>query len=474
MEVFPVDAGGSRVDVRFSHASLTRVLPSPLLPDTTGGDADALSWVVAGSVDDLPTRLDFVATAPGGGFVDRLESVLLHRMPCPAGVASDRVCAGTPPIRATADAVDRSHPAVAGRSLEARVGGTISVRLGDAQVASIPVGGPRDSALGAMERYRARVRIHLVRIAPDGAPPIGGDDAGAIDAARREVEAASAIWGQCGVHFGDQVEIDVVDPPPPLLAVGCELALPASGGELAFRVERHALRVPTRPRETPLQVAQRAAESIRALGYRVAISPNARVGSGALRSVDVLVRRRGGAPVALSQDGAVPLSSDPSLAVCLGELDLADGLTHFTDFTAVAGTIEERTLVKAFDDSDPATIDVFVVPAFAQSNRIGESFIRADGSSIRNVVIIDRSAVHSRSRSYTLAHEMGHIFLDMPGHPDDYGVDRPDLLMDSDAADASIFGPRRLLLEECERAVRQSGPGAPVPLLKPWPLPRER
>jgi hypothetical protein len=168
------------------------------------------------------------------------------------------------------------------------------------------------------------------------------------------------------------------------------------------------------------------------------------------------------------------LSSDPSLSVCLGELDLADGLNHFTDFTATAGTIEERTLVKAFDDGDPTTVEVFVVPAFARSTRIGESFISADGSSIRNVVIIDRSGVHSRTRSYTLAHEIGHIFLDMPGHPDDYGVDRPDLLMDSDAADASIFGPRRLLLEDCERALLQSGPSAPVPLLQPWPLPRER
>ena len=60
----------------------------------------------------------------------------------------------------------------------------------------------------------------------------------------------------------------------------------------------------------------------------------------------------------------------------------------------------------------------------------------------------------------------------LPGHPDDYGVDRPDLLMDSDAADPTIFGPRRLLIEDCERALRQSGPNAPVPLLSPWPLPR--
>jgi hypothetical protein len=60
--------------------------------------------------------------------------------------------------------------------------------------------------------------------------------------------------------------------------------------------------------------------------------------------------------------------------------------------------------------------------------------------------------------------------LDMPGHPDDYGVDQPTSLMDADAADPTIFGPRRLSVAECERAIVQSGPGAAVPLLQPWPL----
>jgi hypothetical protein len=60
--------------------------------------------------------------------------------------------------------------------------------------------------------------------------------------------------------------------------------------------------------------------------------------------------------------------------------------------------------------------------------------------------------------------------LDLPGHPDDFGVDRPSALMDADAADPSIFGPRRLSIDDCERALRQSGPGASIPLLEPWPM----
>jgi hypothetical protein len=58
----------------------------------------------------------------------------------------------------------------------------------------------------------------------------------------------------------------------------------------------------------------------------------------------------------------------------------------------------------------------------------------------------------------------------MPGHPDDFGVDRPWVLMDADAADPSIFGPRRLPLADCERAIVQSGPASPLPLLEAWPL----
>ena len=111
-----------------------------------------------------------------------------------------------------------------------------------------------------------------------------------------------------------------------------------------------------------------------------------------------------------------------------------------------------------------------MIPNFAQSGRIGESFIYADGSSVRNAVIIDRAAIRAGARSYALAHELGHILLDMPGHPDDYGVDQPSSLMDADAADPTIFGPRRLTVADCERALRQSGPRAPVPLLEDWPL----
>jgi hypothetical protein len=201
------------------------------------------------------------------------------------------------------------------------------------------------------------------------------------------------------------------------------------------------------------------------------VSPNARIAPAANGSVDVSVRRLDGRLTAfeLSASGA-PLSSDATFVAAIGSVDLSDGLQHFGDMDSVAGTIEERTLLKAVDDGDPRTIDVLVVPLFAGGGRIGESFIASDLSSVRDAIILDRAGIRARRSSLTLAHELGHVLMDLPGHPDDYGVDTPTQLMDSDGSDASPFGPRRLTLDECARVVRQAGPAARVPLLTEWPV----
>jgi hypothetical protein len=335
------------------------------------------------------------------------------------------------------------------------------------------VGGPRVTAVGPIERYRGKLRVHIFRTARGGMPAIGGDDAGARALAKNEIDVASRLWGQCGIHFGVPSAQDVVvhDPPPVyMLAVGCEVGLPASGGEIRFSVNGRRVRVPTHAGQTPVAVAGSVARALAGLGVTASVSPNPATLGAPYGSADVLVRRSDGALAELHEDGTAPLSSDASLGACFGEVDFADGVEHFTDIDAPAGTVEERALVKAFDDGDPTTIDVFVVPAFAGAGRIGESFVHDPGTSIQDVVILDRAGIRAGARSFVLAHELGHVLLDLPGHPDDFGVDRPSDLMDADAADPSIFGPRRLSIAECERAVRQSGPGAPVPLLEPWPL----
>jgi hypothetical protein len=412
---------------------------------------------------------------PDGTRNDRLERVVLEPIGCPIGTEPSLACQATALIRATGDHVDRAHPQSSSRSLRAEVGGRIEVVVLGRKVASIRVGGPRATSLGAIERLRARLRMHVLRGSKGGMPAIGGDDGGARALGRLEVDVASGLWGQCGIHFGPPGSLDIAvrDPPPPhLLAVGCEIGMPASGGEIRFVTAGHRIRVATEPGRSPVEVARAVARAVEAQGLAAMVSVNAKTGPSALRTADVLVRRADGTPGEILPDGVAPLSSDPSLGACLGEVELADGLSHFSDADAPAGTIEERALVKAYEDGDPTTIDVFIVPAFSGAGRIGESFIDEPGSSIQNVIILDRAAIRAGARSFALAHELGHILLDLPGHPDDFGVDRPSALMDADAADPSIFGPRRLSIEECERAIRQSGPGVAIPLLEPWPMTR--
>lgn len=474
-EMMAFDGAGARVDMVASHASLSRTLPTSLLPKEDRGarETDALSWLVVGPRAGMPDEISLVSTAADGRPIDALEHVGLRPVACPRDVPRDLACRTTAPIRAVTDGLDRAHPRAVERSLHAEVGGRLVVFSLGLKAGSIRVGGPRQTRLGALERYRARLRVRVLRTGPGGGVAVGWDAPGGIEIARQEVESANALWGQCGVQFGDPVELDVqvVDPPPPhLFAVGCGLGLPARGGKIGLLVGERRLEIATTRGAPPERVAAVIAEQVRRAGFSAWLSPNPRESFAANASVDVLVRSAKGKYVTLDVLPLEGQSAETSLEVCLGAVNLTDGLSHFTDADAAAGTLEERALLKAIADDDPSTIDVLVLPYFVTIGRIGESFVDAAGLGVRNAIIVDRAGVRAGARSFALAHELGHVLLQVAGHPDDFGSDLPTSLMDADAADSSIFGPRRLSVAECERALLQSGPGAPLPLLEPWPL----
>jgi hypothetical protein len=483
------DGEGEWVDMARSHASLERTPPMRVdgPPDERYDDPDALR-VVMSLPDDGPgldgdREISAESVSALGAHIDSIPRLLLAPCTCPRSYANVH-CWASAPLRLVIDEVDRDHPLVADRSIKAEVGGGIVLRSDGRKAQMIRVLGPRklprdlfderaSSPPASIGRLRATLRPFVVRVTPGGAPAIGGTDAGAIGALRAELGAASAIWGQCGITFGDSRFLDVrlVDPPPShLLAIGDDLGIAASGGEIHFRVDGKPLSMAVLSGETPDRVARDLAHLAERVGLSAIVSPNARIGPGLAPSVDVSLRRRDGALAVIDTSPGLPLATDPTLSVRIGSVDLSDGLQHFTDLDAAAGTLEERTLLKALDDGDPTTIEVVVVPLFAGGGRIGESFIGSDLSSVRNVVLLDRAGIRARKSSLTLAHELGHVLMDFPGHPDDYGVDTPTLLMDSDAADASPFGPRRITLQECARVVRHSGPKGRVPLLADWPI----
>src|SRR5690606_18281189 len=128
--------------------------------------------------------------------------------------------------------------------------------------------------------------------------------------------------------------------------------------------------------------------------------------------------RRDGRPVALAPDGDAPLSSDAQQRVRLGAVDLTDGVREFDNMTALTGTLEERALVRALADADDATIDVLVVSEFTGGTRDGEAFVSAEAAgapgSIANVVLLSRAGVARGRVAFTLAHEIGHVLLDLP------------------------------------------------------------
>jgi hypothetical protein len=473
-ELIAMDAEGRRVDLATSHASLSRTLPDSLRPreERIQHDGDALQWQLIGPDAGMPQEVSLVSLGSAGRPLDRLDRIPLSPATCPLHTPHELRCRGGPLIRATTDALDRQHPRALERSLRAEVGGRIVVYSGGLKAGSIRVGGPRQTRLGPLERYRGTLRVRVLRSGPGAGVAVGSDLAGGLEVARRELGVANALWGQCGIQFGDPSELDVqvVDPPPPhMFAVGCGLGLPAGGGTFMLSAAGRRFEVDAQPGSSPAQVAQRVAHQLGQAGLRAVLSPNPREDFAAYPSVDVLVRGAQGQYVPLDILRAT-VHPETDLAVCLGAVNLSDGLSHFTDADAAVGTLEERSLLKALADDDPSTIDVLLLPYFVTAGRVGESFVDATGLGVRNAVILDRAGVRAGARSFALAHELGHILLQLSGHPDDFGLDSPTSLMDADAADASVFGPRRLSVSDCERAILQSGPDAPLPLLRAWPL----
>jgi hypothetical protein len=466
------------VDMARAHASIERTPPARIDLDDADhrfDDPDALRVVTTSPEGAAPLgALTVDSLSADGSSLDVIRDVKLLSVACDQGVGAGSTCSASAPLRLVVDDVDRSHPLVATRSVRAEVGGALVVRdASGKKLQAIRVSGPRGSSVGSIGRHRLTIHPVVMRLTPGGAPAVGGTDLGAIAALRQELALASATWGQCGISFGPvtQMDVKVVSPPPPyLVAIGDDVGLPASGGELRFKIDGRPLSVTTKKGWSTRQVALELQRTAQRLGLTATLSENARIAPGAAPSVDVAMKRVDG------QLATVELvsSSDATLSVNVGAVDLTDGLQHFGDTDSVAGTLEERALVKSVDDGDPRTIELVVIPFFSGGGRIGESFIASDGSSMRNVVIIDRAGVRARRTSLTLAHELGHVILDEPGHPDDYGIDTPTLLMDSDASDSSPFGPRRLTVDECARAIRQSGPTARLPLLTEWKLPAMR
>lgn len=373
-------------------------------------------------------------------------------------------------VRIVGDETDREARGVRGRALQVALRDRVVVRYA-AQTVSYRVGRP-GSEPGPSAARQARLTVHVLRRSAGAPAVIGTDDAGALLLVRQQVRMANEIWLQCQLTFGDPatVSMDIVDPPgPTLLSVSDRDGLPAKGGgELAFTVDGRAIGpIPTRANATPLETARELSKAITAQGFVTELSENLKTRYGAGSSADILVRRRDSSFVTIAEKPGAPLSSDSRQKLSIGTVDLGDGVREFDNATAQVGTLEERTLIKALADDDPTSIDLFVVNRFEFATRQGEAFIASGQGPISNVVLIDRNGLRQAPLAWTLAHELGHVLLDDPMHPDNVGPDRPWLLMDADNGRGTVNGPKRLRPEECAR-IRFVSARANAPLLLPY------
>ncbi len=366
-------------------------------------------------------------------------------------------------VRLVGDGVDLHAPEAEAQTLLVALRDRVRVRYESARgtvETVLRVGAPGASS-GPRAARLAKLHVHVLRTESDGPPVIGGDPQGALGIVDGQIRVANAVWLQCNVTFGDprELPIDVVSPPvPSLLAIGDGDGLPARGdGLVRFRVEGKSIGpIGTVALATPIETARSIEKALQKAGFSARVSENARTRFGAGASADVLVLRRDGSPARLSADGSVALCSDARQRLELGVVDLRDGLSEFDNMNAQVGTLEERALVKTLADDDPSTIDLFIVNRFTEATRQGEAFIAKGGGAIANAVILDRQGLRHLPLAWTLAHELGHVLLDDPLHPDNVGPDRPWLLMDADNSRGTVNGPKRLRPDDCERARARS------------------
>lgn len=476
-----LDATNQRINTDTTPLAISReVTNDASLPRGAGSAQD--DWRGESPRDPTNFRVAMRAAQPevrsAGVVVETLDpasGALRGRLEVRLTRASPEVELRSPFLRLVADEVDARAPGVADRVLRAGLGDELRVRSDDRVLLRARVGAAAGLGLRPPARdgvaLRGRLRVRVLRLWPGGPPSIGRDEAHALALARAQVAAASEAWAQCGVTFGDGRDADVAlaDPPPAwIVAIGDGAGLPATGGgTLRVAAEGRIVSISIQPGATPVETALALAEALVRAGFRVTVIENAPTERGAGRSADVLVRTPDGVPVALAAPPGEPLSTDARQPARLGGVDLADGLLEFDNDAAAVGTLEERALVHAVADADPATIDVLVVPRFSRGTRQGEAFVRAEGGALAGVVLLDRNGVRQHRQAYTLAHELGHVLLDQPYHPDNLAGGGPHLLMHSEASGDGVTGPKRLTAEQCAVARERGAVRAVPPLLAP-------
>lgn len=299
-----------------------------------------------------------------------------------------------------------------------------------------------------------RMRVIVLRGSPGRAPIVGGDDAGAREVIRHQIEVANQVMSQCyiQVESSDEVDIVIADPPGPcLLSVGEKYGLPSSGGEVRLMIDGGKLGPWNIAGDlTPEQTARVLFRYIENAGFRPELTVGIRGPADAFARADLLVRRGDGTPAEIRRWPHESLTTDSMQSIDIGIVRLDDGLESYGVNEINMGTLEERTLIRALSSKEPGTVEIFIVNRFEGSHKQGESFIASPAGTLGDTAILDWRALGRARTAYTFAHELGHLLLGDLSHPDSRGDRRTWLLMHSRASSA-VGGPRRITEEQCVR-----------------------
>jgi hypothetical protein len=394
-------------------------------------------------------RLSLASVDPQSGRTrDRLPLIELHQDG--AGWLT------TPWLVVVSNSEDRNAPHLARRSLRVTLGDRVEARVrrgaGRAEVSSLMVGRPTGEA-HPLAIVKFPLRATVLTSTPGGPPLVGGNVPGARVVMRHQLAVLNEVLASCAITVGPlaDVEIAIADPPGPcLLAVGGPIGLPSAGGEVRLTVDGNRLGpLKVGAGYTPLETARILSRVLERAGFLVEMSVNARANNAAFETADLVVRRADGDLAELGSWDEQPLTTDPLQPLAIGAVRLDDGLEPYGPNSLRAGTLEERTLVKALASGERKAVEIFVVSRLTGSRKQGESFVASNGSSVRDVAIVDLRALGRARQAYTLAHEVGHVLLDDLGHPDGRGDRRTFLLMHSRSSSA-VGGPRRLTPAQCD------------------------
>ncbi len=374
--------------------------------------------------------------------------------PCPDD--SSLRCFSSGPVRVVTDAIEIDDAQLGERAIAARFGGRVAVLAGSEELIAAPVCLAGDGPCG----FEVVLRPVLVRAYVGGPTVFRGEGAREGEVLRERIEYVMKPWEACGIR-ARTLPVAVVDPPREvLLSFGLPFGLPSDGTEVVeVRAGTRSETVTVPPMLAPREAARYVEERLRRRGFDVVfverpwlVHEERPVGELRLRAP------RGDVRVRVARAGRLALEATL--------VELRDGLEHFDDARAASGSQEERALLLPLVDGEISTVDVFAVPFFSDGRRVGESFVATDDPALANVIVVDRAGLAASRTSHVLAHELGHVLLRSGDHPDEGSRDTPRLLMDSDASDASRFGPRLLTTDECARA-RKQGSSPPMGVLQP-------